>query len=100
MPLRCQHCRGKFGLVRRTRFTFSGYLHFCSKKCLNAYKGSAKQRFLAGHSGGSRYNAHVSFSAAKAKAQPTHTDQGLRPDRAALVRSAGARSALAVSLAL
>jgi hypothetical protein len=52
MPLRCYHCRGKFGLIRRTLFTFSGYLHFCSKKCLNAYKGqirqeSAKRRFLA-----------------------------------------------------
>jgi hypothetical protein len=39
MPLRCHQCRGKFGLVRRRRLTFSGYLHFCSKKCLNAHKG-------------------------------------------------------------
>jgi hypothetical protein len=58
MPLGCHHCRGKFGLVRRTLFTFSGYLHFCSKKCLNAYKGqireeSAKRRFLAWNSGSS-----------------------------------------------
>lgn len=28
MPLRCHECRGKFGLVRRTHLTFSGYLHF------------------------------------------------------------------------
>jgi hypothetical protein len=40
------------------RLTFSGYLHFCSKKCLNAYKGqireeSAKRRFLAWNSGSS-----------------------------------------------
>jgi hypothetical protein len=39
MPLRCHQCRGKFGLVRRRRLTFSGYLHFCSKTCVNAYKG-------------------------------------------------------------
>jgi hypothetical protein len=53
MPLRCHHCRGKFGLVRRTLLTFSGYRHFCSKKCLNAYREFAKQRFFAWNFGSS-----------------------------------------------
>jgi hypothetical protein len=39
MPLRCHQCRGKFGLARRRRLTLSGYLHFCSKKCLKDYNG-------------------------------------------------------------
>ena len=53
MPLGCHHCRGKFGLVRRTLFTFSGYLHFCSKKCGQIREESAKRRFLAWNSGSS-----------------------------------------------
>ena len=50
--MRCHQCGDNFGLIRHKLLTFSGYVHFCSKKCLNAYKSEtrkkvAKQRFLA-----------------------------------------------------
>ena len=68
MPLRCHQCRGKFGLVRRTHLTLSGYLHFCNEKCLNAHKGQirkapAKQRFLRWLPRRSLYRGHVSIPA-------------------------------------
>jgi hypothetical protein len=54
--VRCHQCCGKFGLVRHQLLTFSGYLHFCCKKCLNAYESEirkkvAKQRILGWLSG-------------------------------------------------
>jgi hypothetical protein len=54
--MRCHRCSGNLGRIRHQLLTFSGYLRFCSKKCLNAYKSesrkkAAKQRFLGWLSG-------------------------------------------------
>ncbi len=34
----CYRCGGKFGLIRYTLLTFSGYLPFCSRLCKQAYQ--------------------------------------------------------------
>jgi hypothetical protein len=85
MPLRCHQCGGKFGLVRRTHLTFSGYLHFCTKKCLNAHKGQIRKapakRFLRWLPCRSLYRAPVSF--------PAVSDQQFIRDNLTNVRSAG-----------
>jgi hypothetical protein len=49
--MRCHQCEGRFGLVRHYLLTFTGYLHFCSKKCVEAHKTErddnvARLRFL------------------------------------------------------
>jgi hypothetical protein len=31
--MRCQQCRGKFGLIRHRILTYRGYLSFCRAKC-------------------------------------------------------------------
>ena len=49
---RCHHCSGRFGLTRRYALTFSGYVHFCSAKCMAAWRkdtdeAAKRQKFFA-----------------------------------------------------
>jgi hypothetical protein len=43
MTMRCQHCHGPFGLIRRRMLTFSGYLVFCSTSCIDEYRKRLQQ---------------------------------------------------------
>ena len=41
--MKCHLCYRPFGLVRHRIVTFGGFLHFCSKKCLEEHRERLQQ---------------------------------------------------------
>lgn len=40
--MKCHFCNGPLGLIRHKHLTMTGYLHFCSKRCVEDYRQNVR----------------------------------------------------------